>query len=147
MSARKYVQALDYAAGLIAKALGVEKVAREPIAALDGEEDAHSGVSAVCALSDGVGSETGYCMGASEPYEFERAAALELAVVGGSEEERSAKAEEWIMAAAAAVEADRTLGGLVDDAVVEEADPELADRYAALSATLRLTYTAQTALG
>jgi hypothetical protein len=147
MSARVYPQALDYAAGVLAKAIGVQKVAREPIDALEGDEDAHKGVRVVCALSDGIGIETGYCMGASKPYEFERAAALELVVIGGSEEERSTKAEEVITAAAAAIEADRTLGGLVDDAVVEEADPEMEERYAGLAASLRLTYTAQTALG
>lgn len=143
---RKSTAALDRAAQIIAGAIGAE-CERNAIAADDGVEEAFTGVRLHAALSEGAQAETGYCMGASEPYEIEHTAALEFISVEGTPEERRAIIEQAIIDSAEAIAADPTLGGLVDDAVVEEPDPDMADRYHGLEATLRLTYTAPTALG
>lgn len=145
-SQRKSTVALDRAAQIIAGAIGCE-VLRTPIGADDGEEEQYSGVRLVGALSEGPQVETGYCIGAPQPYEFEHTAALELISAEGTAEERRAIIEAAIIAAGDAIDSDPTLGGLVDDAVLEEPDPDMADRYHGVEATLRLTFTAPTALG
>ncbi|HYD87114.1 MAG TPA: hypothetical protein VEA80_06555 [Vitreimonas sp.] len=138
--------ALDEAAQIIGQALELAQVLRDPIGPQQPDED-EDGVGLLVALSEGVGSETGYCMGAARPFEFEHAAALEILVVGGSDSERRARRAAALAAAAAAIAADPTLGGLVDHAEIGAPDPSAEARYVAYAATLTLTYTAPDALG
>lgn len=137
--------ALDYAAMVIAHALNIERVEREPIA--DDSEEAWPGVEIVITLTDGASSEVGYCIGADRPYEFEHVAPLEILITKGDLEERRMRRREALAKAAAAIAADTTLGGRVDHAELTAPDPADEDRFAALSATLSLLYTAPDALG
>lgn len=143
----KYVAALDHAAEIIAAAIGVPKVGRDPVGADELSEDEIDETGVVVALSDGLGAETGYLMGAAEPYEFERSAALEIFVAGGDAAARRRKRDELVMKASAVVAADPTLGGRVDFAELTEAEPTADERYVAIAANLNLTYSAPTALG
>jgi hypothetical protein len=138
--------ALDRAAELIAAAVGAA-VQRDPVAAVDDEADAVSGTGLVIALSEGATTETGYCIGASRPYEFEHAAAFQVLVVRGDETARRARRREVVADSEAAIAADPTLGGLVDHAEFASPDPSDEELYAGLAASLVLTYTAPTALG
>ncbi|HRE45740.1 MAG TPA: hypothetical protein PKY87_17460, partial [Terricaulis sp.] len=138
--------ALDEAARIIGEALEID-VAREPIGALDEDED-EDGVRLVAALSEGAQTELGYAMGGGyRSFEFEQRAAFELLAVGGDEDQRRARVSRALVAASNAIAANRRLGGLVDHADLEQPDPTDEVRYAALAAVLVLTFTAPTALG
>lgn len=139
--------ALDHAAGLIAAALGIERVGRDPIGPDEPEGEYGEDVALVVALSEADLVEGEYLMGAATPYEFSMPATLDVIVVGGSREQRLALRGEAIIAAAAAIAADPTLGGLVDFAEVESPDVTTGERSAGVQATLTLTYSAPTALG
>lgn len=148
MERRKASVALDYAALLFAHTLGIEACAREPFDPAAGEEDEESDVRFACSISEGPMQELGYAMGADEPYEFEMAALGELiGAEGVSEEERRAFIEDKLLRLAEAVENDPTLGGCVDFAEIGEPNPDMADHYSAMVFTMRITYTARTALG
>lgn len=140
-------QALDAAAALIAAALGLSEVAREPLAAEEPEAAPGEDVGLVVALSEARGQETGFLMGASAPFEFEHDAAFELIAVGGSAEERRAARDEALACAAEAIAADPTLGGLVDWAELTDVDFSVGERSAHAAASLSLHYTAPTAMG
>jgi hypothetical protein len=148
MNTRVSTAALDYAAGLIAAALHVESIARDPIGPVDGELDPIEGAQFVAALSEGPSVRGEYLMGSATPFEFQHNAAFEIIVLeGAGEEARRALRETLLMDAAAAIAADPTLGGLVDFAELCEPDPENAARYAGIAAQLEITYSAPTALG
>lgn len=141
--------ALDCAAARIAAACALSKVARQPIGADELDDDSISNTSALMALSEGQSVETGYCIGATEPHEFEHVAALEVIVLGGDGDPqvRAQRVRELVALAAAAIAEDPMLGGLVDFAEIGAPDPSDEVRYAGLAATLTLTYTAPNALG
>ena len=141
-----YAAALDRAAEIIALALGLERVGRAPIAQ-EPDEDELSGADLVATLSAGQSTETGYCLGAERPFEFEHRAAFECLAVKGDAAARTARVNAALELAAAAIAADPSLGGLVDYAELESADPTEALQFAALAGVLTLTYTAPTALG
>lgn len=144
---RKVTQALDRAGELIAAALGVAEISREPLGAEEPEAEPGADVGVVAALTEGDGQETGFLMGSATPFEFEHGADLEILVVGGGHAERRARRDDALNEAAAAIAADPTLGGLVDWAEIEKPDPSAGERMAGVSATLTLHYTAPTALG
>lgn len=139
-------QALDRAAARIAAAI-LTRVEREPIGALDADADS-DGVTLIAALSEGGATELGYILGGGpRAYEFEQRAAFELIAIGGDDNQRKLRVARALAVAYRVIEADPTLGGLVDYAVLEQPDPSDEIRYAALAAVLVLTFTAPTALG
>lgn len=139
--------ALERAAEMLASAFGVARVARLALGAEEGETEPVGETALVAALSNGQSVETGYCMGADRPFEFEHVAALELVLTGGDPDARNERRRALIDCAAAAIAAEPTLGGLVDYAEIGGADPSDEVRYLSLAATLTLTYTAPNALG
>lgn len=147
MTQRVCTAALNYAAEIIAAAIGVEEVSREPIGPDQGEEETLSETKLIAALSEGTSQEGEYLMGSATPHEFEHGAAFQLLAVEGAETERRARCETAIMRAADAIAADPTLGGLVDYAELTEPTLDNAPRYTAIAAQLTLTYSAPTALG
>lgn len=138
--------ALDYAAELIGAALGGVEVSRDAIAEEPADDEA-TDTGLVVALATGTWTETGYCMGAARPYEFEHAAPFEVLVVGGDEAARKARLVGAVRDAAAAIAADTTLGGRVDHAEFVTPDPSEEALFAGLRAILQLTFTAPDALG
>ncbi len=136
--------ALDYAAELIATACGIASVSRSALAE-EPEDDGETGL--VIALATGTWTETGYCIGAAKPHEFDHAATLEVLAVGGDEAARKARVAAALAAANEAIAADPTLGGAVDLAELTSPDPTDAERFVALAAVLQLTFTAPDALG
>ncbi|MFN3466042.1 MAG: hypothetical protein ACK4X1_18400, partial [Terricaulis sp.] len=136
----------DRAAAIIGAAISVN-VQRLALGPEEAEHDPASGTGMVAALSEGQPLEIGYLMGAARPFEFEHAAAFELLVVGGDAEARRKRFMDALECAAKAIDADPTLGGVVDFAELSTPDPDDEVRYAALAAVLTLTYTAPNALG
>ena len=143
---RVVTSALARAAELIGAALGVA-VASEPIGALDPEESPVDETKVAVSLSEGTSSEGEYLLGSATPYEFEHQAVFELVVAGSDEATRAAKRDECLMATAAAIAADPTLSGLVDFAELTSPDVSAEERFAGVTATLTLLYSAPTALG
>lgn len=138
--------ALDRAAEIIAAAIGVERVTRDQIMD-EPAVDAVDETGLVVALATGAWLELGYATGASRPYEFQHDAPFEILVVRGDPAARRARRSKAIADANAAIAADPTLGGLVDRAEFVSPDPNDAERFLALAATLQLTFTAPDALG
>lgn len=143
---RRAPAALNAAASMIAQALGLKEVMREPIAG-EPEDDDVIGAGLVVALTEGQSTQLGYAFGAPEPYEFEHRAALELLATDGDSEAQKHRIADAIATIDAAIRADTTLCGTVDYAELEEPDPTDSERYHALAAILTITYTAPSALG
>lgn len=145
---RKIKTILDKAAAIIAGAIGVSEIARNPIGSEEGEEDLSGDLPLLAALSEGEPGLLGeLMMSASDAFEFEHGAAFELLAVGGSDAERKERCELALMRANEALMRDPTLGGVCDYARFEEPDPEMQDRFIAIAARLAVTYTAPSALG
>lgn len=138
--------ALDRAAEIISAAIGAN-VQRLALGPEEPEHDPASNTGLVAALSEGQPLEIGYCIGATRPFEFEHAAAFELLAIGGDDAARRKRVVEALECAANAIDADPTLGGVVDFAELSTPDPDDEVRYSALAAVLTLTYTAPNALG
>ncbi len=151
MTTPRHVAALDALALTLATALGLDAVTRDTAFAQP-TADKGGGVALMVTLPNGRSDVLDVLLGAARPYEVQHATRIIVGAVGGDAEARRAVIQTAIHTIATHVEADRSLGGLVDDAaisagdwqeVAEDAGPGVAGE--ALDLTLLLE--SETALG
>lgn len=144
-----YAQALDAAALILSTVIGVP-VAVNPKSAIDPEE-LDEGVLMVAAVAKGASQTLNELLGAPR-FEIEHPARFTLFAFHGEEADQDAAIEAAQIAAAEALAADSTLGGLVADCSLGSPTDDLipaADTVSGAAITLPLIflYTAASAAG
>lgn len=132
----KITRILDEAAKRIEARLQ-HKVQRRSVSTPDEGESppSYAGIRFAIALSEGQGSaETGFRMGAAEPFDMEHRARLEILAVEGDRLTRTEECDALFDEAEAAITEDPTLGGLCDYAEFEGAIPDDADEAFGIAA-------------